>query len=188
MRRKHACLLAALAMLVVAGCNRYEVVPKQYQEQVNRSLSFVEARSNPDAYKGDTVVWGGEVLNATRLPDRTKLEVLQLPLTDDLVPAAERAESNGRFLAFDTQGEILDPAVVKEGTRVTIVGEIEGAVSSSSDLGPQDYPALRIKDMTIWDKSMSRSVPSPTYGPYYGHYYYGYRPYVFWNATRVSGS
>jgi outer membrane lipoprotein len=179
-------VVAFLALLI--GCNRYQVVPKQYQAQLNQTLTFVEAKKSPEAYKGQTVAWGGEVLSATRLPDRTKIEVLQLPLTDDYIPAAERVESNGRFLAFDTQGEILDPAVVKEGTRLTIVGQIQGVVSSASDLGPHEYPAIQIRDMTVWDTKASRAVGDPYYGPYYGHFYYGYRPYVFWEGTRVPGS
>lgn len=188
MRRTSAYLFAALAMLTLVACNRYQVIPKEYQGRVNQNLSFVEAKGSPETHKGQTVVWGGEVLKAERLPDRTKIEVLELPLTDDFIPAGERGESNGRFLAFDTQAEILDPAVVKEGTRLTIVGQIQGTVSSTSDLGPHDYPALQIKDMTVWDKKMSRAMGYPYYGPYYGHYYYGYRPYVFWDGTRVTGS
>jgi outer membrane lipoprotein len=181
-------MVALLALWSAPGCNRYEVVPKQYQAQVSRNLTFDEAKRSPDTYNGQTVVWGGEVLNATRLPDRTKIEVLQLPLTDDYIPAAGRTESNGRFLAFDTQGEIMDPAVVKEGTRLTIVGRIQGAVSSASDLGVREYPAVQIQDMTVWDREASRAMGYPYYGPYYGHYYYGYRPYAFWEGTRVPGN
>ena len=188
MARRPTYLFTALAVLTLMACNRYQVIPKEYQGRINQNLSFAEAKSSPEAYKGETVVWGGEVLKATRLPDRTKIEVLQLPLTDDFIPAAERVESNGRFLAFDVQGEILDPAVVKEGTRLTMVGQIQGTTSSTSDLGPHDYPAIVIKDMTVWDKKMSRAMGYPYYGPYYGHYYYGYRPYVFWDGTRVPGS
>jgi len=173
---------------MLAACNRYQVIPTEYQGRVNQNLSFTEAKGSPDTFKGETVVWGGEVLKATRLPERTKIEVLQLPLTDDFIPAGGRAESNGRFLAFDSQGEILDPAVVSEGTRVTIIGQVQGTAPSSPDLGLHDYPVIQIKDMTVWDKKMSRTMGYPYYGPYYGHYYYGYRPYVFWDGSRVPGS
>jgi outer membrane lipoprotein len=186
--QKGIVVVASLVILALAACNRYQVIPKAYQGQVNRNLTFAEAQKDLLGYKGQTVVWGGEVLHSTRLSDRTEIEILQLPLTDDYIPAAERTESKGRFLAFDTQGEILDPAVVKEGTRLTIVGKIQGAVSSASDLGPHEYPAIQIRDMTVWDTKASRAMGYPYYGPYYGHYYYGYRPYVFWEGTRVPGS
>ncbi|MEX5218776.1 MAG: Slp family lipoprotein [Nitrospira sp.] len=188
MTRKVSYAVIALTILTFVGCNRYQVIPKEYQGRVNQKLSFVEAKAEAATYKGETVVWGGEVLKATRLPNRTRLEVLQLPLTDDFIPAGERTESNGRFLAVDTQGEILDPAVVNEGTRVTIIGQIQGTKSLVSDLGPHEYPVIQIRDMTIWDRKMSRAMAYPYYGPYYGHYYYGYRPYVFWDGTRVPGS
>jgi outer membrane lipoprotein len=172
-----------LAML--AACNSYRVIPQDLEKQVHKDTDIRQVVKSPSAHQGEVVVWGGEVLRATRLKNATRLEILQIPLTDDFIPAGERAESQGRFLAFDRQGEILDPAIVKEGTRVTVVGEVQQPVPGSSDAGPQEYPAVAIRDMTIWDKKVSRDWGYPYYGPYYGHYYYGYRPYVFWDGTHV---
>jgi outer membrane lipoprotein len=180
--------ILGICLMSMSACNTYRVVPKEYEGRVNKNLTYVEAKDKLGAHQGDWVVWGGEVLKATRLSNKTRVEVLQLPLTDDLIPASERAESSGRFLAFDTHGDILDPAVLQEGTRVTIVGQIQKPVMASTDLGSHEYPAIDIRDMTIWDKKMSRSWGYPYYGPYYGHYYYGYRPYVFWEGMRVPGS
>lgn len=176
-------------VLIVSGCNTYHVVPPHLENQVNDRLSYQDTKKNPTSATGQMVVWGGEVLKSTRLSDKTRIEVLQLPLTDDLIPAGERAESSGRFLAFDTKGEIIDPAVVPDGTRVTIVGQVQAPMTASSDVGSTEYPVISIRDMTVWDKKVSRRAwPRSYYGPYYGHYYYGHRPYVFWDGTRVQGS
>lgn len=114
--------------------------------------------------------------------------MLQLPLNDDLIPAGECAESSGRFVAVDNKEEIIDPAVVPEGTRVTVVGRIRKSATPSGDPLVRESPVIAIRDMTVWDQKMSRAWPySPYYGPYYGSYYYGW-PYVFWDGTRVQGS
>lgn len=173
---------------VTAGCNSYRVIPPQLEKQVNTKLNYQAAKEKPGSAAGQMVVWGGEVLQATRQTNKTRVEVLQIPLTDDLIPTGERAESLGRFLAFDTKGEIIDPAVIPEGTRVTIVGELQAPGAASTDPGSSEYPIVNIRDMTVWDKKVSRAWPRPYYGPYYGSYYYGYRPYVFWDGARVEGS
>ena len=91
--------------LMLSGCNTYHVVPPHLENRVNEKLSYQEAKKNPTSATGQMVVWGGEVLKSTRMTDKTRIEVLQLPLTDDLIPAGERAESSGRFMAFDTKGK-----------------------------------------------------------------------------------
>lgn len=183
-----------VGLLVAIGCTSYRVIPEELEGRVNMNQPLREVAQHPAAHGGDLVVWGGEVLQATRMKDATRVEVLQIPLNDDLIPAGERGESQGRFLAFDRQGEILDPAVVKEGTKVTIVGEVQSPVSMTADAGPQQYPSLAIRDMTIWEQKTATTWAPPFYGPfygpyyygpYYGNYYYGYRPYTFWDGTRV---
>jgi outer membrane lipoprotein len=174
-----------VSLIVLSACNSYRVIPQDLEPRVQKQTGIRQVLQDPSAHQGELVVWGGEVLQATRTKQATRLEVLQIPLTDDLTPAGDRAESQGRFLAFDRQGEILDPAVVREGTRVTIVGEVQPPVPGTSETGPPVYPSIAIRDMTIWEKKASRDWGYPYYGPYYGHYYYGYRPYVFWDGTRV---
>src|SRR5689334_20579865 len=95
-----------LLSLVVSGCNRYQVIPDHLAKQVNEKLSYEQVKGSPETYRGQTVVWGGEVLSAVRQGDRTKIEVLQMPLNKDYRPEASKAASEGRFLAWDTRQEI----------------------------------------------------------------------------------
>jgi len=172
----------AAAVLSTMACSRYHVIPKELEGQVDRTVNFEQIKESPSSERGRLVVLGGEVLSATRLEDKTQIEVLQLPLTDDLVPTTERTESKGRFLAFDSGKEIVDPAILKEGTPVTIIGEVKGETTGRLGESEYHYPTLAIQDMTVWDK---QSMVPRAY-PYYGYYYgYGYRPYYFWSGSRV---
>lgn len=90
---------ATFQLLLMTGCHSYHVIPTQYESQVNRDLTLTDAKRHASNAQGQMVVWGGEILKSTRLPKETRIEILQLPLNDDLIPAGERAESSGRFVA-----------------------------------------------------------------------------------------
>lgn len=178
-RRPWVLLLAAV--FVVSGCSRYDVIPDRLEPQINKNVTYQEVEHSPTNYKGQTVVFGGEVLSTKRLADKTQVEVLQLPLSDEYIPIDEdRTRSNGRFLAYDTGREILDPATLPKETLVTVVGEVTGSRTAKVDGQEYEYLTVRIKDLTTWDKRRAR-YPWYGYGyPYYGGYMYGARPFGFY--------
>ncbi len=178
---------ALVTTIVVGGCNRYQVIPGPLVGQVNKTLTYEQVKAAPAVTRGQIVVWGGEVLNAVRETERTVVEVLELPLNKDFIPLDNRASSRGRFLAMDSRGEIIDPAIFKEGSRVTVIGEIVGLKTDTLDKAAYDYPIIAIRDMTVWDEHARSNYPLAGYHSYYGYGYYGYRPYTF-GGTRVSGS
>jgi outer membrane lipoprotein len=78
-------------------------------------------------------------------------------------------------------GEVLSAKRLKEGTRVTIVGEVTGATTLPLDETDYAYPTLEIKHLKVWpmrDNQTSRpgsySGPAwhPSYGPWYRYYYW----------------
>lgn len=179
---------ALLSTTVLSGCNRYHVIPDHLVSQVNKALTYEQVKAAPAVTRGQIVVWGGEVLNAVRETERTVVEVLELPLNKDLIPLDNRASSRGRFFAMDSRGEIIDPAIFKEGSRITVIGEIVGLKTDTLDKAAYDYPIVAIRDMTLWDEGVRANYPLAGYYNYYGYGYYGYRPYTFGGGTRVSGS
>ncbi len=124
-------------------------VPEALAPQVDRSVSFAQLLENPDAYVGKVVVLGGQVLQAKRLADTTRIEVLQLPLGDSERPVSQRTSSQGRFLAFEKT--FLDPATLSDQPQVTIVGEVTGLATASLDKTEYRYPTIVIKHMHVWE-------------------------------------
>lgn len=163
----------------VTGCTGTTVIPSDLEERVDRNLSFDQLKEAPASYQGRFVVVGGSVLSARRLKDATRIEVLQLPLDGSLEPTGRPIESRGRFLAF--QKAFLDPAALPPGTRVTVVGEVTGAVTLALDDIEYAYPALDVHAITIWPVHMPaywyRPFPyfgaywGPFWGPYWGPYW-----------------
>ncbi len=176
----------ALLSAILGGCSRYQVIPDHLAKHVNAQLSYEQVKSSPEGYRGQIVVWGGEVLHAVRDRGETTVEVLEIPLGKDHFPLEGRASSRGRFFAVDSRGELIDPAIFKEGARITVIGEILGVRMETTHKAGYDYPVLAIRDMTIWDERTRSHYPFAGFHNYYGYGYYGYRPYV--GGARVSGS
>lgn len=171
-----------LLFCLMAACQRYDVIPEKLEKQVARDVTYEQIKDAPSRYSGQLVVVGGQVLSAKRLDERTRIEVLQLPLNDALIPLNERTRSNGRFIADDRGQEAgkagLDPAIVKEGTPVTIVGEVVGQATIKIDESEQQVPQLRIADITVWDQQRWERDYAH-YRPYGGYPYWGAYPYRY---------
>ncbi len=165
----------------VAGCSSYEVIPDHLEGQVREDIQLEQVEKTLDPYKGETVVWGGEVLSASIQGDAITIEILQLPLDRTLRPMDSKPASKGRFLAIDAHRDIKNADSLKKGTLVTVIGEVQGLVASSLDQGSYEAPAILIRDMTIWDRQIGMTrypVGSP---------FIGYRPFVFWDSHRIAG-
>jgi outer membrane lipoprotein len=167
MFRAITCLVIGL-LSVTAGCASTSVMPESLEQQVDKSVTFNQVLESTDSYRGKVVMWGGEVLKAKAMKGGTQLEVLQLPLSDDQEPVAERIESKGRFLA--SQKEFLDPATIVDGTRVTIIGEITGASVEKMDEADYRFVTLDVKHLHRWDprRADERRAPGPWWNVFGG--------------------
>jgi outer membrane lipoprotein len=145
----------------------------------------VEVKDNPDAHRGKLMLAGGKVLSAKRLEEGTRIEILQYPLSEDLIPETHDERSRGRFVAIDIGGKnVIDPAVLEkkddEDKLVTVVGEVLGATTITIDEAQVQVPYLKIKHITVWDRNRRG------YWPYYGYYppyrwgYWGYYGYPYY--------
>jgi outer membrane lipoprotein len=169
--RKNRWTGLVLAVLL-AGCATHQIVPASLESQLDRTLTFLQLRESADSYRGHLLVLGGEVLSAKRLKEGTRIEVLQIPLERSLQPGPDRTMSEGRFVAM--QKEFLDPATVPPGTRLTLVGEVTGAVTDKLDETDYTFPMLEIKSLKVWPAREESYARTPYY--YYPPSYY-WRPY-----------
>lgn len=148
--------LVGIAMLGLSGCKTYDVIPDNLESQLAPERTYEAVRNAPNEHQGKLVAWGGEVLAAERTTEGTKLEILHLPLTDDLHPTEERARSKGRFIAFDNEGTIADPAMITPGTPVTIIGKIGPELHEELQGVNYAYPRLDVLDMTVWERRVMK--------------------------------
>ncbi|NGZ04712.1 MAG: hypothetical protein CV090_16850 [Nitrospira sp. WS238] len=175
--------MMSVGLLFINGCNRADVIPDRLEGKVDRDLRYSDIKNNPQAKKGKLMLAGGKVLSAERMKDGTRIEVLQIPLSEDLMPTGQETESKGRFVVIDRGDNISDPAIfADEDKRITVVGEVLGTTTIQIDEMNQQVPQLALKHVTVWDWDRVKSgyIPYAGYGYPYGWGYRGYYGYPYY--------
>ncbi len=148
------------------------------------AIPFHQVKAAPDSYRGQSVVFGGEVLSARRLKEGTRIEILQLPLDRSGHPGTERTQSQGRFMAMHR--DFLDPATLPPGTRVLVTGEVTGSMTLPLDETEYTYPIVDARHIEVlpppevayqWRRPYPYIGPGPYWGPYGAPYW---RPWPYW--------
>lgn len=159
-KRLHQFLIFPL-ILLISGCAH--VISKDLRVKADPSLTFGQILQNANAYRGKTVLWGGEIIQTINQKDGTTLiEVFQRPLGWRGEPK-ETVASEGRFLILIEK--YLDPYLFRKGRKITVAGEIQG--EKIKPIGEMDYryPLVLSKQIYLWEEY--DYYPVPYYHPYY---------------------
>ena len=173
-------LLCTLALLlIVTGCASTQEAGEGPEVT---QISFPQVKTTPDSFKGQSVMFGGQILSARRLKEGTRIEILQLPLDRSGHPGSDLTQSQGRFVAMHR--DFLDPATLPPGTRVTVTGAVSGSVTLPLDETEYTYPVIDITHLQVWtrvEQAAPRIRPYMGPGPYWGPYWSPYwRPWPYW--------
>lgn len=161
--------VAGLVCLVLAGGCAPAVFPASALRSVNRAVGAADLRRDPDAYLGQHVMVGGEVLATRPAPGQTEVELLCRRLRADDSPERTDA-SDGRVLV--RAAEFLDPAVYAAGRRVTVIGAVAGSEERKIGELPYRYPVLRAEAIQLWPRDPPRPPIYPVYPYPWGWPYY----------------
>ncbi|MBI3804499.1 MAG: Slp family lipoprotein [Nitrospirae bacterium] len=143
-------------VLWVAACGP-KVIPKEFEEKIDKKLTFEEIQKNPDAYRGRSILIGGEIIETRNLKDKTEIEVLQKPLGSNRAPVPID-ESNGRFILIHSS--FLDPAVFRSGRRLTAVGTVQGGRDERFGEAERITPVLEDEHIHLWPPGQADREPS----------------------------
>ena len=126
---------------------------------MNPDISFTRLLKDPVSYRGQTVLLGGVIVEATQNPEGTLLEVYQTEMDYEKRPINIDV-SEGRFLAL--YKGFLDNEIYSKGRKITVAGVVTGV--RTMKLGEIDYhyPSLLIKDIHLWEKERKK-----TWDPYF---------------------
>lgn len=165
-------LLLALA-LFLSGCAH--AVSYEMRQKVNKDISFPAILRNPEAYRGETVILGGKIIETINHEGNTVIKVLQIPLDFYGVPMEEE-KSQGRFLI--TMTGYVDGEVYSRGKMITLAGEIIGTEMEPVGETQYAYPVLQAKEVHLWKDGAAYYHLYPR--PYRYWDWYGYPPYHPW--------
>jgi outer membrane lipoprotein len=164
MNRNAIC--ACLMVLLLAGCAAG--ISPNAKALVTTTDSFSALQAEPDRYAGETVLWGGRILEVTPSAVATELIVLELPLDWQDRPKG-RENSQGRFLV--QADEFLDPALFKPGALLTVVGTISGSESRTIGGFSYRHPRLVPTEIKLWPTTPDRTSPAFHFGVGVGTYF-----------------
>jgi len=164
-------------VLLLGGCAH--VLSRDALLKVDPNIDFAEVKTDPQAFRGKTLVLGGMIVETRLNREGTTVEVLRYTL-DRWGEPLEADESGGRFLARTTQ--FLDPELYKAGIFITLAGTVEGAETRPLQGYDYVYPVFRFSEVYLW--SPAKWGYPYGYYPYYPPYYpwgpYYYYPDPFW--------
>lgn len=141
-------LLAAGVLAILAGCG--PVISDEVLKTVDRDVEFRAVAQDPAQYKGQSVVFGGTILNVENRENITEMEVVQEGMNSQLKPV-DRGESAGRFIARFNQ--FMDPAIFSAGKRITVAGIITDVETRPLGKGTYRYPVIESKEHYLWEPS-----------------------------------
>ena len=174
MKKHYPLFLLFLLLLLVSGCSH--VISRDLRASSDLSLTLKQVRENPNAYKGKSVVWGGEIIRVINQEDgATEIEVFQEPLGFRGEPK-ETAPSEGRFLVLVNR--FLDPYVYREGRRITVAGEIQGEKFEPLGEMYYRYALVQSKQIYLWPEYYPYPYPYPYDWGYYDPWWV--YPYGWW--------
>lgn len=179
-KRKFRFIFILWLILLSSGCA--SVISEELVKETDPSLTFSQVLSDISSRKGQTVIWGGEIINTVIQKDSTALiEVYQRPLGINDAPDLSGA-SEGRFLVYSEK--YLDPYIYRTGKKITVGGKIYG--EETRRLGEMDYhyPLVICKEIYVWSESRYFDATHfYFYDPWWGHPYWR-RPYYGWPLYR----
>ncbi len=150
------------------GCA--SIMSEEIRSKASPSITFIEIAKNPNVYKGQTVIWGGEIIECVIQKDGSSLiEVNQRLLDENYIPDLSN-KSQGRFLI--KVDKKLDRYSYKMGAKITVGGEISG--EETKHVGESDYIYPLVLSKEIYLFTESNYSDTPFFYQWWGYPYYTY--------------
>jgi len=140
-----------------------------------------EAQSGTE--NGQSVRWGGEIIQTNPKATQTCFTVLGYPLHADGRPKLrQQASDQGRFLACAPG--FYDPTIYAAGREVTFIGTITGVQKQKVGAYEYPYPTIEASKVYLWPMPRPRPAETSVFinggwgwgGPGWGWGWWGY-PY-----------
>lgn len=168
-------------LLLLTGCASN--IPEPIRSAAPGNIAIDEARSEPARFVGETVRWGGTIIETRNHQDATWVLMLGRPLDAEGRPKPD-TDPTGRFIAAFSG--FLDPAVYEAGREMTVRGTLAEPVTLKVGEFPYRYPVVKVENRYLWAKRQEVSYP-----PYWDDYYwppfwgdpwypYGFHRYPYW--------
>lgn len=142
-------LLCSVVVASLASCATKPVFDVDSIDVLSQNPDSIVAATNEaggDVPSGN-VIWGGVIVSAHNLSDRTQLEILSYPLSDEQRPITDK-KPTGRFL-IQSAG-YLELASYQQGRLITVLGTVQDVTQGTVGETNYQYPTITSNEMHLW--------------------------------------
>lgn len=136
-----------LILVILVGLSACASLPPELATQSQQPITDYQQWVNSDPKQSHEVRLGGVIAKVTNLKDRTRLEIVNLPISSTGKPSLDD-DPKGRFVAY-VDG-FLDPIAYANGRLITVAGSsLEPEVGK---VGDYDYtfPVVQVTGQRLW--------------------------------------
>ncbi len=136
-------------------------------------------QSLTQAATGQTVRWGGEIIQTLPGKDETCFEIISRPLDSAARPLLGDNTQQGRFIAC-SKG-FYDPEIYAKERELTVIGRLESPTEGKIGEYQYRYPRVRIDSLYLWPLRIKGYDAPPYYyrDPFYDPFYDPFWPFGY---------
>lgn len=153
-------LWTLITLLGISACSN---IPEKIKQAPASNITPDEARQNPQTFKGQSIRWGGEVIQIDNKPEYTHIIVLAKPLDIDGQPSGDKPQY-GRFIAQINR--FVEPSLYATGRDVTVTGVFSNTHQQMIGEYPYQYPVVTVDTIYLWPLPVEPD-PDYWYDPWY---------------------
>ncbi len=136
-------LLACSVVLFISACSSLPGELNANSESVVTDYRTWVSSSSPQ----QEVRLGGVIAKVTNLKDKTRIEVVNVPI-DSVGRPSMKVEPEGRFVGY--VDEFLDPITYAEGRLITLLGDTAEPETGTVGEFEHNYPVMNVKGYHLW--------------------------------------
>ncbi|QXO19170.1 MULTISPECIES: Slp family lipoprotein [Vibrio] len=152
-------ITALAAALLLSAC---ATLPSQLTANSDNVISDYSRWSEIDPASQAEVRLGGVIASVTNLADKTRIEIVNLPI-DDVGRPSLTSEPQGRFVAY--VNGFLDPITYGQGRLITLVGTTTSPEMGKVGEFEQMLPVMKASGYYLW--KVTERVVIDDIGPYH---------------------
>jgi outer membrane lipoprotein len=154
-------VLLVLSLLLLSGCSSLPSDLKTSQEA--EGIKDVQVMSNYQQWVGEPntstpVRLSGVIAKVSNLSDRTRLELVNLPITSSGKPDISK-EASGRFVVYIDH--FVEPMIYAPGRLLSVVGKSIGNETIEVGGTQLDVPAMLATGQHLWKVTQRLLEPFP---------------------------
>ncbi len=164
-----------LIILLIVSCAPFS---RQVMQEVKKEIAISDVIRSPEKFKGESVIWGGVIVETISRAGETLVIVRQTELDFQKRPK-DLDQSAGRFIIL--YRGFLDPTIYSRDREITVAGTISGKEERPVGEHRYTYPIINAREIHLWEK---REIPRYYYDPWYPWYrdpfLYPWYPYPYY--------